>query len=150
MIRPLLPWLALASALSVFSAQAQDAPYVDLLVGTYTQGASQGIYRMGFDSQTGLIEITPRQVVQADNPSWLTLSREGNYLFAVNENGPGQRDERGKVSSYMIDPATRQITAINQVASQSDEPTHSSLSLFGLMPYCSSIFFRIVTRRRAL
>lgn len=128
MIRPLLPWLALASAFSVFSAHAQAAPAVELLVGTYTQGASQGIYRMGFDSQTGLIEIKPRQIVQTDNPSWLTLSREGNYLFAVNENGPGQRDERGKVSSYAIDPATRELTAINQVASQSDEPTHSSLS----------------------
>ncbi|MBD8496083.1 lactonase family protein [Pseudomonas syringae] len=128
MIQPLRPWLAVAGALSLFCAQAQGMSDTELLVGTYTQGSSQGIYRLGFDSQTGLIEPAPRQEVQTDNPSWLTLSREGNYLFAVNENGPGQRDERGKVSSYRIDPATRQLTLINQVASQSDEPTHASLT----------------------
>lgn len=128
MSRPLLPWLVLASIFSVLPAHAQDNADLDLLVGTYTQGDSQGLYRMGFNSQTGLIDTQPRQVVVSENPSWLTLSRKAGYLFVVNENGPGQADTQGKVSSYAIDPQTHELRLINQVASQSDEPTHSSLT----------------------
>ncbi|WNW14155.1 lactonase family protein [Pseudomonas sp. DTU_2021_1001937_2_SI_NGA_ILE_001] len=129
MFRPLLSCLAMASMFGVMNVQARQESDFDLLVGTYTQGASQGFYRLGFDSQTGLIDSQPRQVVQAGNPSWLALSREGGYLFVANENGPGQADERGKVSSYTVDGSSHQVTAINQVASQGDEPTHANLTL---------------------
>ncbi|OUM08403.1 3-carboxymuconate cyclase [Pseudomonas syringae] len=123
-----LPWLAIASAMSAFTLQAQAMPDTELLVGSYTQGKSEGIYRFGFNSETGMIDAKPLQVVKADNPSWLTLSPDQRYLFAVNENGPGQKDVVGKVSSFAIDPKTRQITPINQVQSRGEEPTHSSLS----------------------
>ncbi|NAT37396.1 3-carboxymuconate cyclase, partial [Pseudomonas syringae pv. actinidifoliorum] len=87
--------------------------------------------RFGFNSQTGMIDAKPLQVIKSDNPSWLTLSKDQRYLFAVNENGPGQKDVVGKVSSFAIDSKTRQITPINQVQSRGEEPTHSSLSYDG-------------------
>ncbi|KPW52006.1 hypothetical protein ALO95_02978 [Pseudomonas syringae pv. antirrhini] len=127
----LLPWLAIASAMSAFTLQAQPMPDTELLMGSYTQGKSEGIYRFGFNSQTGLIDAKPLQVIKSDNPSWLTLSKDQRHLFAVNENGPGQKDVVGKVSSFAIDPKTRQITPINQVQSRGEEPTHSSLSYDG-------------------
>lgn len=127
----LLPWLAIASAMSAFTLQAQTMPDTELLMGSYTQGKSEGIYRFGFNSQTGLIDAKPLQVIKSDNPSWLTLSKDQRHLFAVNENGPGQKDVVGKVSSFAIDPKTRQITPINQVQSRGEEPTHSSLSYDG-------------------
>ncbi|MFJ4145201.1 lactonase family protein [Pseudomonas sp. NPDC089734] len=123
-----LPWLALASAISVFPVQAQTMSDIDLLVGSYTQGKSEGIYRFAFNSQTGKIDPAPRQVIRTENPSWLTVSRDGRYLYAVNENGPGQSDVVGKVSSFAIAPGTHEVTFINQVRSQGEEPTHSSLS----------------------
>lgn len=126
-----LRWLALASAIGASSLQAQPMTDIDLLVGTYTQGKSEGIYRLAFNSQTGQIDPKPRQVIKADNPSWLTLSDDERYLFAVNENGPGQRDVVGKVSSFAVDPKTHAITPINQIKSQGEEPTHSSLSADG-------------------
>ncbi|KWS59846.1 lactonase family protein [Pseudomonas amygdali] len=126
-----LPWLAIASAMSAFTLQAQPMPDTELLMGSYTQGKSEGIYRFGFNSQTGMIDAKPLQVIKSDNPSWLTVSKDQRHLFAVNENGPGQKDVVGKVSSFAIDPKTRQITPINQVQSRGEEPTHSSLSYDG-------------------
>jgi 6-phosphogluconolactonase (cycloisomerase 2 family) len=125
---PLLPWLALASAFTLLPAQAQTMTTADVLVGSYTQGTSKGIYRLAFDSQTGKLDPQPRQVIDSENPSWLTLSKDQRHLYVVNENGPGQADATGKVSSFAIDGKTHQVTPINQVQSRGDEPTHSSLS----------------------
>ena len=46
----ILPWLAMASAMSAFTLQAQTMTDSELLLGSYTQGTSEGIYRFGFDS----------------------------------------------------------------------------------------------------
>ncbi|WP_407311145.1 lactonase family protein [Pseudomonas sp. nanlin1] len=126
MKRIILP-LLFAGAFGALNAHAA-APQYELLVGTYTQANSQGLYRYRFDAQSGLIEHKTLQVVKSDNPSWLTLSPDQTRLFVVNENGPGQKDVVGKVSSFALDPKTHAISPINQVQTQGDEPTHSSLS----------------------
>lgn len=126
-----LPWLVLASSLTAISAQAKPMTDYDVLVGAYTAGASEGIYRYGFNTQTGQFEAKPRQVINSENPSWLTLSNDQRHLFVVNENGPGQTDVVGKVSSFAIDPKTHAVSFINQIDSKGEEPTHSNLSLDG-------------------
>ncbi|WP_019409334.1 lactonase family protein [Pseudomonas psychrophila] len=125
-----LKWLPLllASSVGAMSAQAASENEVELLVGSYTQGKSQGIYRLQFNSDTGRITPEPLQVFKTANPSWLTLSKDQQRLFVVNENGKGQADVVGRVSSLAIDPKTNQLTLINQVKSLGEEPTHSSLS----------------------
>jgi 6-phosphogluconolactonase len=127
----LLPWLVLASSLTALSVQAKPMTDYDVLVGAYTAGKSEGIYRYGFNTQTGQLEATPRQVIKSENPSWLTLSKDQRHLFAVNENGPGQTDVVGKVSSFAIDPKTHAVSFINQIDSKGEEPTHSNLSQDG-------------------
>ncbi|SHM87317.1 6-phosphogluconolactonase, cycloisomerase 2 family [Pseudomonas asturiensis] len=127
----ILPWLAMASAMSTFTLQAQPMTDSQLLLGSYTQGKSEGIYRFGFDSKTGMIDPKPLQVIKTENPSWLTVSKDQRYLFVVNENGPGQTDVVGKVSSFSIEPKTFNIAPINQVETKGEEPTHSSLSKDG-------------------
>ena len=92
-----------------------------LLVGSYTDGASQGIYRYRFDEKTGRIDPAPQQVVKSVSPSWLVLSADQRQLFAVNETPNGQ------VSSFAVS-AKGEIKPLNQVPSQGDEPTHASLS----------------------
>jgi len=92
-----------------------------LLVGSYTDGQSQGIYRYSFDSKTGQIGPTPQQVVKSVSPSWLVLSADQRQLFTVNET------PNGHVSSFSIS-AKGQIKPLNQVSSRGDEPTHASLS----------------------
>ncbi len=120
--------LLMAGSVGAMGLSTATAESFQLLVGSYTAGTSQGIYRMNFDSATGQIAAKPLQVVKSENPSWLTLSKDQKRLFVVNENGPGQEDPVGRVSSYAIDPKTHALSLINQVQSLGNEPTHSSLS----------------------
>jgi 6-phosphogluconolactonase (cycloisomerase 2 family) len=120
--------LLIAVSVGAMGVQAVSVDEYQLLVGSYTAGQSQGIYRLNFDSSTGQIDAKPLQVVPSENPSWLTLSKDQRYLFVVNENGPGQKDPVGRVSSYAIDSRTHELNLINQVQSLGNEPTHSSLS----------------------
>ena len=57
-----------------------------LLVGTYTDGnASEGIYVYNFDDTSGqMTEVAHTNHVA--NPSYMALSDNGKYLYAVNEN----------------------------------------------------------------
>ena len=136
-LRNLWP-LLMASSFAAMGVQAAPAEPHELLIGTYTQGQSQGIYRLQFDSRSGQLDATPLQVFQSANPSWLTLSGDQRRLFVVNENGPGQADVVGRVSSLAIDPKTRQLSLINQVQSLGNEPTHSSLSVDGQYLFVSN------------
>ncbi|MHC8320627.1 lactonase family protein [Pseudomonas sp. GB2N2] len=120
--------LLMAGSVGAMGVQAAPADQYQLLVGSYTAGQSQGIYRLNFDSASGQIDAKPLQVVKRENPSWLTLSKDQRHLFVVNENGPGQKDPVGRVSSYAIDPKTHALSLLSQVQSLGNEPTHSSLS----------------------
>ncbi|MGE8177433.1 lactonase family protein [Pseudomonas fluorescens] len=130
--------LLMAGSFGAMGVQAAPADLHELLVGTYTQGQSQGIYRLKFDSQSGHLDATPLQVVKSANPSWLTLSSDQRRLFAVNENGPGQTDPVGRVSSFTVEPNTHALSLISQVQSLGNEPTHSSLSADGKYLFVSN------------
>ncbi|AZD08205.1 3-carboxymuconate cyclase [Pseudomonas chlororaphis] len=120
--------LLMAGSVGAMAVQAAPVETQELLVGSYTQGQSEGIYRLKFDGRTGKIDAKPLQVVKSVNPSWLTLSKDQKQLFVVNENGPGQADPIGRVSSFGIEAKSRKLNPINQVQSLGNEPTHSSLS----------------------
>lgn len=56
-----------------------------MLVGTYTSSnGSQGIYTFRFNEEDG--SFAPLGVTETSNPSYLTLSADGRYVYAVNEN----------------------------------------------------------------
>ncbi|MDN4543754.1 MULTISPECIES: lactonase family protein [unclassified Pseudomonas] len=123
--------LLMAGSIGAMGVQTAMAENVELLVGSYTAGSSQGIYRLAFDNATGQINPVPLQVVSSENPSWLTLSKDQRHLFVVNENGPGQTDPVGRVSSFAIDPKTHELSLTSHLQSLGNEPTHSSLSADG-------------------
>ncbi|WP_223549031.1 lactonase family protein [Pseudomonas sp. A-B-19] len=123
--------LLMAGSIGAMGVQVANAEDYQLLVGSYTAGQSQGIYGLAFDSRTGQIDARPLQVINSENPSWLTLSKDQRHLFVVNENGPGQTDPVGRVSSYAINPKSHALSLISQVQSLGNEPTHSSLSVDG-------------------
>jgi 6-phosphogluconolactonase (cycloisomerase 2 family) len=120
--------LAIMALVAGAPLHAQTAP---LLIGTYTAGESKGIYLYTFDSATGAISARPAQVMPAENPSWLTLSADRRFLYAVNENSEGQRDPVGRVSAYRVAPGTGRLTFVNRTASLGSDPTFSSLSKDG-------------------
>ena len=117
MMKPLLNLLIASTALMTAAVQGHE-----LLVGSYTDGASQGIYRYRFEA--GRIDPQPLQVIPAGDPSWLTLSADRRRLFVVNE------QSAGAVSAFSLDRSHR-FVPLNRVDSEGAEPTHSSVSADG-------------------
>ncbi|MDE1182812.1 lactonase family protein [Paraburkholderia sp.] len=100
----------------------------DMLVGTYTGAKSEGIYVYRFDTKTG--DATRVSVAKTVNPSYLVVSRDRRHVFAVNElpgdNGPAS--QRGGISAFGFDPASGQLTFLNKVSSEGNDPCYLSLS----------------------
>nr|WP_314480448.1 lactonase family protein [uncultured Pseudomonas sp.] len=112
-------WKTLLTA--SFMTLTYNTQAATLLVGSYTDGASKGIYRYAFDSDAGKIRPEALQVIESVSPSWLVLSEDKRLLFAVNETPDGH------VSAFSV-ASDGDVRFIDRVPSQGDEPTHASLS----------------------
>lgn len=93
-------------------------------LGTYTQGESKGIYRSTLDEVTGKLS-DPVLAAELENPSFLVVSPNQEYLFAVSETGKFKGEEGGGVSSFAIGDGGG-LTLINQVNSGGGAPCHLS------------------------
>jgi 6-phosphogluconolactonase len=95
-----------------------------MYVGTYTTGASKGIYAYKFQGGDG--KLTPLGLVAASSsPSFLAIHPNQRYLYAVNE-GP-----QGMVSAFAIDPATSKLKLLNSVSSRGADPCHLAVDQTG-------------------
>jgi 6-phosphogluconolactonase len=98
--------------------------------GTYTRGASQGIYVSRFDSSTG--KLTPPELaVATPNPSFLALHPSRKFLFAVSEMPAASGSRQGAVAAFARDLKTGQLTLLNQQASGGSGPCHVSVDATG-------------------
>src|SRR5690349_8104038 len=107
---------------SITSCVDQVNTYHDhyLLVGTYTSGGSIGIYVYKFNLETG--DFTPVDSVLAADPSYLTVSANNNFVYAVNEvNG-----KEGNVTAYSFDRKTGKLKQLNQQPSGGIAPCYIS------------------------
>src|SRR5690606_4558282 len=95
-----------------------------ILVGTYTQTGSEGIYVYRFDENTGKATwVSNTKGVQ--NPSYIAVSKNGNYVYAVNEtNG----EKTPMVSAFGFDKKTGQLNFINQQPSGGDDPCYVAVT----------------------
>lgn len=110
------------------SAPSADGVY-DLLIGTYTgSGKSEGIYVYRFDTRNG--ELTRLASAQAVNPSYLVVSRDSQYVYAVNElpGDKGPASKRGGVSAFRFDRQSGQLSFLNRVSSEGNDPCYLALS----------------------
>jgi 6-phosphogluconolactonase len=105
--------------LSLFNCKAQTTP---LYVGTYTDGNSEGIYRLQFNQKTGALSDL-QFAASTENPSFIVYSRNKKYLYAVNESS-------GKVSSFKIQQ-NGLLKLLNKVSSNGNWPCHISLNRSG-------------------
>lgn len=96
-----------------------------LFVGTYTEGiADKGIYIYEFNTQTGKLKelATGQKLV---NPSFLTLSSSGEYVYACTETKlPG----KGSVSAFKFDSIEGDLTLLNTQKSGGDNPVYLTVS----------------------
>ena len=93
-------------------------------VGTYTDGDSEGLYLCRLDADSGAVTLEG-VVVELDNPTFLALTPDGRFLYAVHDAADGRgAGETGAVSAYAVDPATGQLAFLNRQPSLGDTPCH--------------------------
>lgn len=116
--------LALACAVPVFAQKKDNTPKTfDLLIGTYTTGASKGIYVYRFYTETGATAYL-NEVDGVDNPSYLCLAANNHFVYSVNEVGA---DRKGSVSSFSFEPKEGKIAFLNKQASTGTGPCYISV-----------------------
>ena len=105
-----------------------------VFVGTYTErtpDGSKGIYAARFDTATGKLAGL-KGVAELQNPSWVTVSRDRRFLYAVSE--VGVPDATGKpaglVVAYSIGSGGK-LTELNQVSSGGADPCHLAIDRGG-------------------
>ena len=114
-----------AGLLGLVSERAMaDPPLRSLLfyVGTYTRGASQGVYRMRLDLVTGKLTQVGEPTA-AVNPSFVALHPNGKYLYAVSEIADFQGAKSGAIAAYRIGEEG-ELTELNRRASGGGGPCH--------------------------
>jgi 6-phosphogluconolactonase len=101
-----------------------------LYVGTYTSGASEGIYLYRLDLADGSLKHagTTAGVV---NPSYLTLDPGRRFLYAVNEVEEFGGAASGAVSAFAVDRRTGALSFLNQRASKGGAPCYVKVAATG-------------------
>jgi 6-phosphogluconolactonase len=115
--------ISAAGALCILSSAHAETH--SLFIGTYTGGAtgSKGIYASTFDDQTGA--LTEAQLVaETESPSFLALSPDNKFVYAVNETN------EGSVSAFRIKNDSDELESLNTKPTGS-APCHVSTSSDG-------------------
>lgn len=120
--------LLFSLSLYIFMSLTGKAQSLKLLVGTYTSNSkSKGIYVFDFNSQTGKASLT--STVAAADPSFLALSPDKRFLYAVNELGDDKGG--GTISAFSFDPFKGQLKLINQQSTHGNHPCYVSIDKKG-------------------
>lgn len=103
---------------------AQEDTKTFLFVGSYTGGKpDRGIYVYTFNTKSG--ELKEAAVVDnITNPSFLTLSPDGKYLFAGADT---KMPDTGSVVSFRIDTLSGELKFLNRQSSGGDNPVYLSV-----------------------
>ena len=110
-------YLILFSALAVTTSKAQNK--FNLLVGTYTNTCeSDGIYVYEFDAVSGEFKLKSSSE-KVLSPSYLSVSADNKFIYAVNENGT-----QSTVSAFSYDSKSGKIKLINKNDALGADPCH--------------------------
>lgn len=97
-----------------------------LLVGTYTSDkGSKGIYVYNFNTETGLSDSI--SMVEVENPSYITVSPDINFVYSVSEN----ENDNSAVSSFSFNREIGLLTPINSEPTLSGGPCYITLDSNG-------------------
>ncbi len=114
--------LACSTKSDTKTAENTDTKELNLLVGTYTKKGSEGIYYYKINPETG----DAKQVGLGKNivdPSFLVLSKSGEYLYAVSE------EEGGSVVAYSVKDTA--LIQLNKASSGGVHPCHITIDQTG-------------------
>ena len=135
-MKRLLVALLAFSALAISHPGAARAAAERLVyVGTFTaefnpNSQSKGIYAFRLNEDTGA--LSPLGLVATTvNPSYLTASKDGRFLFATNELQMKDGEPAGFVTSYLINKATGMLTPLSSQLSKGAGPCQLALDQTG-------------------
>ena len=143
--------LLLAAIILLISCglQAQNKPLMKkspntslVFVGTYTKnmgwvdGKARGIYTCRMDNATGELTVID-STTDIQNPSFLTISPNKKYLYAVAENGGDALARFGSVVSYKITEGGK-LLKINEMPSYGAAPCHISTDKKGAFVFVAN------------
>lgn len=101
---------------------AGEAAPKRVLIGTYTDKGSKGIYSFQWNGQTG--ELTGMVLAaETPEPSFLTLAPGHRAVYAVNEMQHGQP---GSVSAFAVNGASAKLLSLNVVPSGGKGPCNTT------------------------
>ncbi|GER66788.1 hypothetical protein BpJC4_12590 [Weizmannia acidilactici] len=90
-------------------------------VGTYTKGASEGIYTFTLDPGKKQIENV-KVAAKLDNPTYVNITKDNRNLYAVVKEG-GQ----GGVAAFSVNAETGELIELNRQLSDGASPCHVSV-----------------------
>ena len=122
------------AALAAILGTATAAQAARAYIGTYTPepgtpkpaGNGEGIYLATVDDATGAPSGL-KLVAKTLSPSWLVLSKDHKFLYAVNEVASYGPNKSGSVTAYAVDGATGALKQLNVVDSGGSIPCYVSI-----------------------
>jgi len=115
--------LILGSANAAFAARAYIGTYTKDPAATRGGGNGEGIYLADIDDATGAPSRL-RLMVKTLSPSWITLSADHKFLYAVNEIATYGANKSGSVTAYAVNPSTGALKQLNVVDSGGSIPCY--------------------------
>jgi len=119
--------LILGSANAAFAARAYIGTYTpdpaDPRSGNNNHG--EGIYLVNIDDATGA-PSNPKLVAKTLSPSWVVLSADHKFLYAVNEIA-SYGNKSGSITAYAVDQASGALKQLNVVDSGGSIPCYVSI-----------------------
>lgn len=112
------------------AAGAEESALMRVYAGTYTSGASEGIYLLELDAGTGA--LTLRGVAAAmENPSYLALHPALPVLYAVGEAGAEATGDGGVVRAFAVAPDTGLLQDLGAQSTRGAAPCHVAVAPSG-------------------
>ncbi|MEO6542136.1 MAG: beta-propeller fold lactonase family protein, partial [Ferruginibacter sp.] len=99
-----------------------------LVTGTYTSGSSEGIYVHRFNSSDG--SATAVSHVKTSNPSFVAVSPDEKFLYAVQENA-ANNGKGGEIAAFSFNKQTGELIYINAQPTGGDHPCYVSVDRTG-------------------
>ncbi len=89
-----------------------------LIAGTYTTGGSDGIYVYQFDTVSGY--STYKSKAKITNPSYLAISKDEKYVYAVSETG----DDKASANAFAFDKEKGELSLLNTEPTKGADPCY--------------------------
>jgi 6-phosphogluconolactonase len=94
---------------------------IELLVGTYTNETSKGVYKLIFNPEDGAI-VNKGLVAEIASPSFVELSKDRKYVYTVGE------DEMGKITAFKWNADRTKLELINTLNTEGKHPCFVELN----------------------